>query len=456
MLWGSRISRRTPQRMHRRNGWVRARTGCQTAGVSKWSIDITPLRTSRDFRNLFVSGMVTYLGSMITYVAIPFEIARLTGSFFAVGAVGLVQLVPLIVFGLYGGALADTLDRRRIVLITEVVAMVLVGLLCVNSLLPDPHLWVIYVVSFVLAGNQGLQRPSMNAIIPRVVTHEELPAAGALRMVQYTLGSIIGPAIGGLLVAFGGAALAYGVDVVSYGLSAIFLFRLRSLAPIVETVEKASIGHILEGVKYAYGRRDLLGTYIIDLIAMIFAFPVAMFPFVAEQFDAPWSLGFLYAATAVGALIMTLTSGWTSHVNRHGVMVVFSAALWGLCIALIGFAPGIWWVLGLLVLAGAADMVSGLFRTLIWNQTIPDGVRGRMAGIEMLSYSVGPLLGQVRSSTVASLTSLRFSFASGGLLCVAGVVIAAVLTPTLWKYDVETDVHAQRERELRQKAEGAA
>lgn len=422
--------------------------------MPKWSIDITPLRTSRDFRNLFLSGTITYLGSMISYVAIPFQIAELTGSFIAVGAVGLVQLVPLIVFSLYGGALADTLDRRRIVLMTEVVALLLVGVLCLNSLSSDPHLWVIYLVAFVLAGNQGLQSPSMNAIIPRVVSHDELAAAGALRMMHHTLGSIIGPAIGGLLIAFAGVAFAYGVDVVSFAVSALFLFRLKSMAPIVEVVEKASIGHILEGVKYAYGRRDLLGTYIIDLIAMIFAFPVAMFPFVAEQFDAPWALGFLYAATAVGALIVTLTSGWTSRVNRHGRMVVFAAALWGLSIALIGIAPGIWWVLIFLVLAGAADMVSGLFRTLIWNQTIPDGVRGRMAGIEMLSYSVGPLLGQVRSSTVASLTSLRFSFASGGLLCVAGVVIAAVLTPTLWKYNSQTDVHAQREREIRGRTEG--
>lgn len=417
--------------------------------MSKWSIDITPLRTSRDYRYLFLSGTVTYLGSMITYVAIPFQIADLTGSFIAVGAVGLVQLVPLIVFGLYGGALADTLDRRKIVLVTELLALLFVGLLCLNSLLPDPHLWVIYLVAFLLAGNQGLQSPSMNAIIPRVVAHDELAAAGALRAMHHTLGSIIGPAIGGLLIALGGVGLAYGLDVVTYAASAVLLFRLRSLAPIVEVTERAGIGHILEGVRYAIGRRDLLGTYIVDLIAMIFAFPVAMYPFVAQEFDAPWALGLLYGATALGAMLVTLTSGWTSHVHRHGRLVVFAAALWGICIALVGLAPGIWWVLVFLVLAGAADMVSALFRGLIWNQTIPDGVRGRMAGIEMLSYSVGPLLGQVRSSTAASLTSLRFSFLSGGLMCLAGVVVAALLTPTLWRYDMRTDVHAVRERELR-------
>ena len=418
--------------------------------MAKWSIDITPLRTSKDFRNLFTSGMITYLGSMITYVAIPFQVAHLTGSFVAVGAVGLVELVPLILFGLYGGALADTLDRRKIVLWTEIAAIVLLAVLCLNSMIPQPQLWLIYVIAFLLAAESGLQSPSLNAIMPRVVKHDEMAAAGALRMVRYNVGSIVGPAIGGLIIAFGGVGLAYGVDLASYVVSAFFLFKLRSLEPIREVTERAGVAHILEGMKYALSRKDLLGTYIVDLIAMIFAFPIALYPFLAQQFDAPWALGMLYAATAVGALFVTLTSGWTSRMKKHGRFVVIAAALWGLCIALVGIAPNIWWVLIFLMLAGAADIVSGIFRGLVWNQTIPDGVRGRMAGIEMLSYSVGPLLGQVRSSTVASFTSLRFSFASGGLLCVVGVGLAAVLTPALWNYDLETNEHAQIERDVRE------
>ena len=418
--------------------------------MAKWSIDITPLRTSKDFRNLFTSGMITYLGSMITYVAIPFQVAHLTGSFVAVGAVGLVELVPLILFGLYGGALADTLDRRKIVLWTEIAAIVLLAVLCLNSMIPQPQLWLIYVIAFLLAAESGLQSPSLNAIMPRVVKHDEMAAAGALRMVRYNVGSIVGPAIGGLIIAFGGVGLAYGVDLASYVVSAFFLFKLRSLEPIREVTERAGVAHILEGMKYALSRKDLLGTYIVDLIAMIFAFPIALYPFLAQQLDAPWALGMLYAATAVGALFVTLTSGWTSRMKKHGRFVVIAAALWGLCIALVGIAPNIWWVLIFLMLAGAADIVSGIFRGLVWNQTIPDGVRGRMAGIEMLSYSVGPLLGQVRSSTVASFTSLRFSFASGGLLCVVGVGLAAVLTPALWNYDLETNEHAQIERDVRE------
>ncbi|MTB27725.1 MAG: MFS transporter, partial [Actinobacteria bacterium] len=307
--------------------------------MAKWSIDITPLRTSRDFRNLFISGMVTYLGSMITYVAIPFQVAHLTGSFLAVGAVGLVELVPLVLFGLYGGALADTLDRRRIVLVTEVIALVLLSVLCLNAVIATPQLWLIYVAAFALAANNGLQSPSLNAIMPRVVKHDELAAAGALRMVRYNLGSIVGPAIGGLIIAFGGVGLAYGVDIFSYAVSAVFLFKLRSLEPIREVSERAGVSHILEGVKYALSRKDLLGTYIIDLIAMIFAFPIALYPFVAQEFDAPWALGLLYAATAVGALFVTLTSGWTSKMKKHGRFVVIAAALWGGCIALVGIAP---------------------------------------------------------------------------------------------------------------------
>lgn len=423
-----------------------------TAPVAKLSIDLTPIRVSRDFRSLFFSGLITYFGNMITYVALPFQMAQLTNSFAAVGLIGVVELIPLVVFGLYGGTLADTVDRRRLVLIAECAALVFVLVLCANALVPSPQIWLLYVMAFALSAIDGLQGPSLNAILPRVVSHDQLAAAGALRSVRYTLGAILGPAIGGLLVAFGGAAFAYGIDALTFGLSVLLLLRLRPLPPLNEVVERAGMAHILEGVRYALSRRDLLGTYLIDLCAMIFAFPVAMYPFLAKEFDAEWALGMLYAATAAGAFLVTITSGWVSHVHRHGRLVAVSAVLWGLGIGLIAFAPSIWWVLALLMFAGAADMVSGLFRGLIWNQTIPDEVRGRMGSIEMLSYSVGPLLGQVRSSTAASLTSLRTSFATGGLLCIVGVVVSVICVPAIWAYDVRTNEHAERERRVRSQA----
>ena len=407
-------------------------------------MDITPLRSSPDFRRIFISGLVTYLGSMITYVAIPFQVAELTGSFVAVGLIGLAELVPLIVFGLYGGTLADTVNRRTMVVATEITSGVLVIALLANSLLPSPQLWVIYVVAMLLAASDGLQRPSLDSFVPRVVSHDQLPAAAALTALRYQLGSIVGPAIGGLMLSAGGTALAYGADVASFATSAIVLWRLTRVAGLAASDDRPSLGHVLEGVRYAWSRKDLLGTYAVDLIAMIFAFPYVLFPFLAEDLGAPWALGLLYSAGAVGSLVVSLTSGWTAHVHRHGRAIVVAAAGWGAAIALVGVTSSLPLVLLFLAIAGGADMVSGLFRSTMWNQTIPDAMRGRMAGIELLSYSVGPLLGQVRSSTAASLTSLRMSFFSGGVLCVVGCGIAAFTLPALWNYDVRTSPDAQR------------
>ena len=409
-------------------------------------IDVTPLRSSRDFRLIFVSGLITYLGSMITYVALPFQVAELTGSFVAVGLIGLAELVPLIVFGLYGGALADAIDRRTMVISTEVASAVLIGILLVNALLPTPQLWVLYVVAMLLAAVDGLQRPSLDAMIPRIVPRDQLTAAAALTSVRWTVGSIVGPAIGGLLISAGGTAVAYGVDVMTFAVSILLLLRLHSVTALGGG-ERPSLRHIAEGIRYAVSRKDLLGTYAIDLIAMAFAFPYALFPFLAEDLGAPWALGLLYSAGAVGSLIVTLTSGWTSSVHRHGRAIVVSAAIWGLGIALVGVTTSLPLVLLFLAVAGGADMSSGIFRGVMWNQTIPDDVRGRMAGIELLSYSIGPLLGQVRSSTSAQLTSLRMSFISGGVLCMIGVGIAALSLPSLWNYDARLNGPTARERD---------
>jgi MFS family permease len=334
------------------------------------------------------------------------------------------------------------------VLVTEVAMLVLAVVLLVNALLPSPQLWLLYVVAMLLAAADGLQRPSLEAIVPRVVAHDELAAAGALISLRWQLGGIVGPALGGLLVAAFGVWSAYAFDALTFLVSAMALWRLRAIPP-GEAAEPASLRRIAEGMRYAWSRKDLLGTYAIDLLAMTLAFPYALFPFLAEDLGAPWALGLLYSAGAVGSLLATATSGWTSHVHRHGRAVVFAAIGWGLAIAGAGLAREVWLVLLMLGLAGAADMVSGLFRMLIWNQTIPDELRGRMAGIELLSYSIGPTLGQVRASGVAQLTSLRVSIVSGGLLCAVGGAALAAALPSLWRYDARTDPNAVRERTVR-------
>lgn len=421
-----------------------------SGGTRRWRIDISPLRSSRDFRLIFASGMITYLGSMVTYVAIPFQVAQLTGSFIAVGLIGLAELVPLIVFGLYGGALADVVDRRIMVIATEVALGLLIAVLLINSLAATPQVWVLYFVAMLMAAVDGLQRPSLEAMIPRVVAHDQLAAASALTSLRWQVGSILGPAIGGLLLSVGGAAAAYGVDVVTFAMSILLLWRLRSIRVEGAGEERASLRHIGEGLRYAWSRKDLLGTYAIDLVAMVFAFPYAIFPFLAEDLGGAWTLGLLYAAPAVGALVVSLTSGWTAHVHRHGRAIVLAAMAWGAAIALVGAWDVLPLVLVFLAVAGGADMVSGIFRGTMWNQTIPDDVRGRLAGIELLSYSVGPLLGQLRASTAASLTSLRMSFVSGGVLCVIGVGLTAIALPSLWRYDSRTSPHAQAQRDARE------
>lgn len=421
--------------------------------VRRLRLDVTPLRTSRDFRVLFASGVVTNLGSMITYVALPFQIKNLTGSYVAVGAIGLVELVPLIVFGLWGGALADAIDRRLMVILTEVGLGVTSVILLINALAPTPQVWVIYVVAALVATMDALQRPSLDALVPRVVAHDQLTAAGALNSLRYQFGMIVGPAIGGLLVAWVGVGVAYGVDVVTYALSLLLLWRLRP-APAQDDAEKVSLRSIVTGAQYAWSRKDLLGTYAVDLVAMVFAFPYAVFPFVADALGAPWSLGLLYTAPTVGALVATVSSGWTNHVHRHGRAIVWAAIGWGAAVAAFGLLPSVWFVLLALAVAGAFDMVSGLFRSLMWNQTIPDEVRGRMAGIELLSYSIGPTLGQVRVSVAAQRFGLRTGIVSGGLLCVAGVGLLAVSLPSLWRYDAQTDENALREKRIRAERAG--
>ncbi len=412
-------------------------------------MDTRPLRESRDFRLLFIAGTVFYLGGMVSYVAIPFQIYDLTGSNFAVGAVALVELVPLIVFGLYGGALADHVDRRRLLIWTGVAQAAFTAILAVNAFRDEPSLWVIFAVAGLLTSSSALQRPSREALMPRTVKHDQIPAGQALTSLGMQIGVLIGPAIGGLLVAYVGIGWCFLVDICALMVATVMYVAMRSYPHISETTPPSLAG-IADGMRYALSRRDLLGTYIVDLAAMMLAMPVVLFPaLAAEVFARPELLGLLYTAETVGALVATALSGWTSRVHHHGRAIVVAAAAYGLMIALAGLMPSVWLVALFLALSGAADMISAVFRGTVWNQTIPEGMRGRLAGIEMLSYSLGPLGGQVRSGLVADLWTVRGSIVSGGLACVAGVTMTAFWLRDFWDYDERTDPYAVAERELR-------
>lgn len=396
-------------------------------------LDLSPWRTSRDFRLLWSSGAVSMLGTFITYVTVPLQIKQLTDSYVAVGVIGVVELVPMIVFGLYGGALADAFDRGRIVLLTEIGLGLLSLLLLVNALLPHPMLWLVYVVGAGAAALGAVQRPALDALLPRVVPREQMTAAIALSSVRFSVGAIVGPAIGGLIAATFGVSVAYGCDVLSFVLAISLLWQLKAVPPPSDA-DKPSLAGIVAGLRYASSRPELLGTYLVDIAAMVLAMPNAVFPFLADELGAPWALGMMYAATSVGALLVTVTSGWMSKVHRHGLMVVLAAGAWGLAMAGAGWSGPVWLVLFFLALAGAADCVSGLFRMTMWNQTIPDNLRGRLAGIELLSYSAGPQLSQIRAGGVAALIGVRPAIWTGGVACVAAVLCSTGLSGFI-RYD---------------------
>jgi len=422
--------------------------------VAKLALDLTPLKKYPDFRNLWAAGLVSYLGSMITYVAIPFQIKELTNSYLAVGIVGAIELVPLIVFGLYGGVLADSVNRKIMVWATEAAALILVALLLANSALWEPKVWVIYIAAGLFAVVDGLQRPSADAMLPRLVGHQDLPAATALMSLRWQLGLIVGPTVGGIIFTTFSISAGFAVDMATYVVALVFLARVRSM-PSSKEAKKPSLAALFEGVKYAFSRQDLIGTYIIDLAAMTLAMPMALYPFWADQLNAPWALGMFYSAITVGSVLVTVTSGWTTRYRFHGRAVILAAIGWGLAIAVAGLSTSLILVLLFLTIAGAFDMVSALFRANIWNQTIPDHFRGRLAGIELLSYSVGPLAGQLRAATIASATTLSFSVTSGGVLCAIVVAFLAFFLPKMWKYDVETNEFAVRERENRKNLENS-
>jgi MFS family permease len=417
--------------------------------LARLRVDLTPWRGSRDFRILVVSGSVFFLGGMVGYVALPFQLYQLTGSNFAVGAMGLVTIAPLVVFGLYGGALADHVDRRKMLIATGIGQALICSLMLGNSLLDKPQVWLIYVCGALNAIASSLQRPSREALFPRVVKHQEMAAAVALSSLTMQIGQLAGPALGGVLVGTAGVSWAFGVELTGLVVATMLYLRLGSYKA-GEHSTPPSLRAIGDGIMYAFRRRDLLATYLVDMVGMFLAMPIVLFPaFATEVLREPKLLGLLYSAEAIGAMVASLTSGWARRVHHQGRAVVLATLTWGASVGIAGLAPNIWFAIAFFAVAGGADMVSVLFRSVIWNQTIPDEMRGRLAGIEMLGYSLGPLGGQARSGLVADLTSVRTAIVSGGILCVAGVIGTAAWLNEFWRYDSRTDEHAIRERDLR-------
>ena len=278
----------------------------------------------------------------------------------------------------------------------------------------------LFAIAAFLSAVNGFHRPALEAITQKLVARDELAAVSALASLRGTTAAIAGPSLAGLSIAAFGLPITYSIEVATFAVSVAALAAIRAMPP-AETARPAGIGTILEGLRYAGSRPELIGTYAVDIVAMTFAMPLAVFPALAEQLGGTATVGFLYSAMSIGALLVTIFSAWTRNVERRGAAVVVAAALWGVAIVGLGFATSLPIAVGCLVLAGAADMVSGLFRMTIWNETIPPALRGRMASIEQLSYMTGPLLGNARAGFMAEQFGLARSIAWGGIICVAGV-----------------------------------
>jgi MFS family permease len=396
--------------------------------------DLAPFRRSTQFRLLYAGQAAGYAGEMIGFVAMPYQAYRISHSSLIVGLLSCTELVPLMAAGILGGMLADALERRRLILITQGGLCAGTAALAANALLWR-QLWVLFLLAALTMGAAGVQRPALEVLVPRLVAHDDLPAAAALSGLLGNAAAIAGPLTGGVLIAAAGLPVAYGVAGAA-GAAALAIFALMPPSPPAPGADRPSLRGMIAGLRYARSRPELMGTYLIDIGAMFFGAPYALFPQIAAGLGGPAVLGLLYAAPSAGAIVVSLTGRWTSRVRRHGRAIVLAVCGWGAGIAGFGLAPDLGLAVTALAAAGGADMVSGLFRMTMWNQTIPASLRGRLAGIEMISYTTGEPIGNLEAGVVASLTgSVRVAVVSGGLLCLVGALAVTAALPMLWRYD---------------------
>jgi MFS family permease len=396
-------------------------------------IDISPLRISRDYRLLFFGQLISAFGTAMSFVVVPVQVYQLTGSTLLVGLLSASEFVLILFMAFVGGAYADFIDKRRMLRLTEVGQTLVTATLVINATLPRPQVWLLFVCASLHAGLVALQRPSFESLLQKIVPLELMASVSALNSLRWNVTTILGPSIAGIIVARYGASVAYSIDLVTFAASLTAVFLIRAVAAPAQLEERPTLKSVVEGLHYAWRRKEILGTYLIDMNAMFFGMPAALFPAMAANFGAG-TVGFFYAAPSVGALVATLTSGWARKVSRQGLFVAVAAALWGVAMIFFGLAQNLYLALFCLALAGAFDMISGVFRMTIWSQTIPHYLRGRLAGLEMISYTSGPKLGDAEAGIVATLFSVRTSIVSGGILCVVGTAIISALIPQFIRY----------------------
>ena len=403
--------------------------------VARVAVDFSPLRDYPDYRRLWIGQAVTFVGSEMALVALPVQLWRLTHSTLALGLFSFTELVPLLTLTLAGGAVADAFDRRRMVLVTETLQALGVAGLLANAALPHPSVVALFAFATVVAACFSAGVGGMRSLPQRLLPEEVYAKAGALDSIYYGLGGIAGPALAGVIIGAAGLPAVYAIGTASFAATVFALWGLPPMPPHPDA-DRPGIRSIVEGFRFVVREKVILGFFAVDTNAMVFGMPLALFPAIAARFGSSADLvGYLYSAPAAGALVAGLASGWVAHVRRQGLVVVAAASLWGVAIAGFAFADRFWLALVLIGLAGLADQVSAIFRNAMLLALTPDRLLGRVRGIEFMQVASAPSLGNVEAGVVASLSSIRVSVASGGLLCIAGTLASAAAFPALLRYE---------------------
>ncbi len=398
-------------------------------------VDVTPLRQSVEYRWLYAGLALSWFGRQLTVVAVPFQVYELTGSTLAVGLLGAAQFVPLLAMSLLGGAVADAVDRKRLLVFSQsALSLTAVGLL-INALSASPALWPLYVLSGLNAAISAVDSPTRNAVLPTLVGRELLPSALALNQTLGNVAKAVGPALGGVLIASAGFPTTYALEASFFLIGSLLMTKIRPLPPIGGG-RKFGFESIKEGLVFLKERRLLQANFAIDLNAMIFGMPRALFPAIGTEVlgGGAGVVGLLYGAPGAGALIGAVTSGWVTRVERQGLAVIVAVAAWGASMTGFGLTSSVVLATLFLAFAGAADVVSAVFRNTILQLSVPDSLRGRLSGVHIAVVSGGPRLGDLEAGLVASLTSVRFSVVSGGLACIAGALAIGRWMPELSAY----------------------
>jgi MFS family permease len=409
--------------------------------------DLTPFRDSRDLRLVVIGDLISGLGAQAALVALPYQLYVVTHRAFLVGLLGAVELAPLIAMALLGGAIADRVDRRKLLALDQIGVFAVAGALAVVALIGHPSVITLYVLGGLLAGFAALQSVAQSAILPNLVTREQMPAALALSYGLSALTQVLGPGLGGVLIALFGVQAAYTVDAVCCLSVVITALAIAPQPPHTVGEHDNVLRSIAEGLRYVRGNRALLGSFAIDLAAMTFGMPRALFAVlsVSVYHAGAGGTGVLYASVSAGATVTALFTGWIRDARRLGMIVIWAVVAWGVAVSVAGLMSSLWLAAALLAVAGAADSISAVCRATINQSVTPDHMRGRMSAVFSLVVTGGPRLGDIESGTVAGAAGVRFSVVSGGLACLAGVAAIVLAFPALRHYDTADYLEATDE-----------